>query len=89
MLDLPISEMFDCDRVTYWLKHESLRTSWIKLSTDYDLPLPALVWLNASVRVGHFHKAYDAALASMVAERFAADFERFNYDTGSWEFRPE
>ncbi|MFC1849778.1 sulfotransferase family 2 domain-containing protein [candidate division CSSED10-310 bacterium] len=84
MLDMPISEMFDCDRVSYWLKFESLRTSWIKLSTDYDLPLPALGWLNASIRLGNFQEAYNAELASMVAKRFAADFERFNYEVGSW-----
>jgi hypothetical protein len=89
MPDVPISEMFDCDRVSHWLKFESLRTSWAKFSKDCELPLPKLGWLNASIRIGNFQKAYDTALASMVAERFAADFVRFNYDTGSWKFRPE
>jgi hypothetical protein len=85
MLDLPISEMFDCDRITYWLKFESLRSSWIKFVTDCDLPLSKLRWLNASVRLGHFRKAFNARLASMVTDRFAADFERFNYDVDSWK----
>ena len=89
MPDVPISEMFDCDRVNYWLRFESLRTSWLQFSTDCDLPLPALGWLNASVRLGNFQKAYNAELASMVAERFAADFRRFDYDVGSWQFPPE
>jgi hypothetical protein len=85
MLELPISEMFDCDRVTYWLKFESLRTSFIKIASDCDLPLPKLPWLNASVRLGNFQKAFDARLASMVADRFIVDFERFNYDVDSWK----
>jgi hypothetical protein len=88
-LDLPISEMFDCERVSHWLKFEFLKKSWIQLSTDCDLPLPTLGRLNASTWLGHFQQAYDADLASMVAERFAADFERFNYEADSWKFRLE
>ena len=88
MLDVPISEMFDCDRVSHWLRFESLRNSWDKFSADCNLPLPKLDWLNASIRLGNFQSAFDAELASMVADRFAADFRRFNYDVDSWRGLP-
>ncbi len=85
MLDIPISEMFDCERVSYWLKFESLMTSWQQFAADCNLPLPSLNWLNASIRLGNYHTAYNSGLAAMVAGRFAADFKRFNYDVDSWK----
>jgi hypothetical protein len=89
MLDVPISEMFDCTRVSYWLRFESLRTSWQQFAADCNLPLPPLDWLNASIRLEDFRKAYNTGLAVMVAERFAADFKRFDYDVDSWKGLPE
>jgi Sulfotransferase family len=89
LLDVPISEMLGCEIVSYWLRFESLRTSWKQLSIERSLPLPELSWLNASVRLGHFHDAYDAHLASMVSKRFAADFDRFHYEVDSWKFPSE
>jgi hypothetical protein len=84
LLELPITEMLDCELITHWLDFEQLATSWRQLVEDTGLPLPELDWINRSVTMGASREAYDRELASMVAERFAADFIRFQYNTESW-----
>lgn len=82
MLELPICELVDCARVTHWLAYEQLADSWRQLAEQTGLPLPALDWVNRSDDLGG--QLYDEPLAAMVAERFAADFERFGYRVDAW-----
>ena len=77
MLDVPICEMFDCDRVDNWLQFEDLEQSWLKLSKDMGIALPPLPLKHSSPIKGDFRDAYNHELASLVFTRFAADFERF------------
>lgn len=83
-LELPICELLNYDRVSHWLRFESLATSWRELSDRLDIPLPALDRLNRSVVLGTYRDAYDSDIAGMVADRFAADFETFHYSLDSW-----
>ncbi len=85
MLDVPICEMFDCDRVDNWLQFEDLEQSWLKLSKDMGIALPPLPLKHSSPIKGDFRDAYNHELASLVFTRFAADFERFGYDPDSWK----
>lgn len=84
LIEMPINEMMDCDRVTHWLNFEGLETSWQQLIEDTALPLPDLDWINRSPVMDQYPQAYDSDLANMIAERFAGDFTRFNYDVDSW-----
>ncbi len=84
MLDIPISEMFDCDRIDYWIRFESLIESWKNFGQEYGFDLPKLEIKQSSPDMGTMQNAYDQEMAAKVANRFAADFERFNYDTDSW-----
>lgn len=82
--DIPITEMFDCSQVDFWLEYEALETSWRELAGLFELPLPALGHRNRSKASTGFGEAYDEVLAAMVSTRFAADFDRFGYSRGSW-----
>lgn len=83
LLEMPISEMMDCERVTHWLNFERLAASWQQLADDTNLPLPALDKINQSTTMGGYREAYDRKLANMVAERYASDFMRFSYNVES------
>lgn len=85
MLDIPISEMFDCDQVTFWLRFDSLVDSWHEFGQFSQIDLPAIGAENASPYMGEFRQSYNQKTAAMVAERFAQDFARFGYDVDSWK----
>ncbi len=85
--DRPISEMFDCEAVDFWLCFETLDRSWTELGERLNLELPPLQRRNASRQSGSFRSAFDAALADRVADRFSADFDRFHYERDSWKPR--
>jgi hypothetical protein len=85
MFDIPITEMFDCDRVNFWINFESLNESWSDLSEFLQVDLPPLQHKQRSLNLGGFRDAYDESLAQLVAERFTADFERFGYSKQSWK----
>ena len=85
MFDKPISEMFNCDEIDYWLCFESLEKSWREFGENHGFNLPELKVVRASRKMGHVHEAYNKELASMVASRFEADFIRFGYDFDSWK----
>ena len=85
MLDLPISEMFDCKMVDFWLRFETLDRSWTELQERFNLDFPPLRHNNASQPIEIFREAFDAVLAEKVACRFSADFDRFGYARDSWK----
>ena len=87
-LDVPITELFDCDRVDFWINYESLNDSWADLSEFLHIDLPPLQHKQKSRNLGDFKDAYDDNLSRVVAERFAADFERFGYCKQSWKPTP-
>ncbi len=87
MRELPIAEMTGTDRVDHWLRYESLEESWAELAERTRIRLPRLRHLNRSTGVGDWSRAYDEERATMLADRYAKDFERFGYDPESW--RPE
>ena len=83
--DIPIAEMFDLDRVDFWLDFSRLRESWEDLARGLELPLPHLKILNSSPDHGYLSNAYSPAIARRVSERFAKDFDYFNYSRDSWK----
>lgn len=83
--EMPITEMFDCRSVDFWLSYEELSRSWRELATQYGLPLPELSSTNQSEATPSFNDAYDDELAELVGARFAADFELFGYSRESWK----
>lgn len=85
LLDVPITEMFDCDSVSYWLDFENLHESWQGLAKQYQLNLKTLEIDNASRYLGEFSQAFNEKTATKFAKRFAKDFERFGYDIDSWK----
>jgi hypothetical protein len=85
MLDVPISEMFDCDDVDRWLRFDSLVDTWQEFGEHYKLALPPLGVKQSSRDMGEMQDAYDQKTAEMVAQRFAQDFTRFNYSIDSWK----
>ncbi len=85
ILDVPITEMFDCDRVDFWIQFESLATHWSDLSGFLEVDLPALQHKQKSSDMGSFKHAYNKELAKVVADRFSSDFERFGYSKQSWK----
>lgn len=85
MSDKPISEMIDTARVDYWLDFHRMDGSWLSICEALGLPWATLPQLNASPDHGAMQMAFNAELAARVAERFAADFEFFGYDTNSWQ----
>jgi hypothetical protein len=85
LIDIPITEMFDCDRVDYWLDFKNLEQSWAGLSRKYQLDLPEIERQNSSVFMGEFSEAFDERTAAWVAKRFEKDFEYFGYDIDSWK----
>ncbi len=86
-IDIPISEMFDCDAVDSWLCFETLDRSWAELGERLNLALPSLQRRNASRQTMGFQSAFNAAKAQRVATRFSADFDRFGYERDSWKPR--
>ena len=84
VVDVPISEMFDPAIVDFWISFETLDESWERLSDFLSVQLPPLQHSNATQSAEGFGDAFDADLAASVAQRFAADFERFDYDLDSW-----
>jgi len=85
MPDIPITEMLDVQRVTHWLDFHRLDESWQRLAGETGMPKTPLPRVNASPDHGDMYHAFDEPLAMRIAERFAADFEHFGYDTASWQ----
>ena len=83
--DLPISEMFDCDKVDFWLCFETFQKSWDELAEHLEVKLPELKQTNSSNSVEGLQQAYDEALAERVYQRFRKDFVRFGYAADSWK----
>jgi len=83
--DIPIAEMFDLDRVDFWLDFSRLRESWEDLARGLELSLPHLKILNSSPDHGYLSNAYSPSIARRVSERFAKDFDYFNYSRDSWK----
>ncbi|MCP4088651.1 MAG: glycosyltransferase [Gammaproteobacteria bacterium] len=85
LLDCPIAEMFDLDRVDFWLDFEQLSESWQKLGKKYSLPLTPLVSINASPRYKHAADHLNESVAKRISDRFSQDFEYFGYSKDSWK----
>ncbi len=83
--DIPIAEMFDLQRVDFWLDFNKLNESWIELACKLDLPLPNLQTSNSSPHHGYLSNAYNESIAQRISERFSRDFEFFGYDQESWK----
>ena len=82
--DLPISEMFDCNKVDFWLRFETFEKSWDELALHLDVKLPELKRTNSSNSAEGFQQAYDEDIAARVVKRYRADFDRFGYAVDSW-----
>lgn len=83
--EVPITEMFDCRLVDFWLNYEELDRSWRELAMHYALPLPELGNFNRSETTFTFGEAYNDELADLLETRFAGDFELFGYSRDSWK----
>ena len=82
--DSPITEMFDVDRIDFWLDFARLDESWLDLSKFLGIALPALPKLNASSMNTTPMAAYTETIARRISERFEKDFEFFGYDRDTW-----
>ena len=83
--DIPISEMFDTQRVDFWLDFVRLDQGWLALSEFLGLGLPSLPNLNASAPQNGGFFAYTDSMARRVGKRFDKDFELFGYSRDSWK----
>jgi len=83
--DIPIAEMFDLDRVDFWLDFSHLGQNWAQLAQTLGLPLPPLKIINSSPDHGYLSNAYSPSIARRVSERFSKDFDYFGYSRDSWK----
>lgn len=85
ILDRPICEMPNIDRVTHWLRFSHLNDDWVALCRELDIPVRELNQLNSSAKFVQGGSGYSEIIADRVYQHFQCDFERFDYARDSWQ----
>ena len=82
MKDIPITEMFDPERVTHWLAFDHIDKDWQALSYILEIPDTPLDRLNASSKKPDAEDHWTVSMRMSFHYKFIEDFKRFGYDSG-------